>query len=763
MRLSSSLLCAALFAFQCLALPLSFEKRDATHFLARFPNSTVELRPDGIMLRDVTLHFVGAATASRMEGLGTSAPSTYLRAGVARTFLQFPKLAIHRLYPGVDAIFYGSGENLEYDLQLPSGNALDKIRISVEGTRDLQIDSLGNLTIHTPSGVLQQMRPRVFQRGHEISARYVLISATEVGLKLGKHDRHAPLTIDPVLSYTKSFGGSGSSLVNLLATDPQGNIYAAGTTSAVDFPTTSNSFEPSVAPSLRALSNAGQTITPLRVGPAMSVGTVGATPDGKVLYAATSGGILLSVDSGATWRQTAHLPIRTTANFPQSVSVNAFSIDSFDPATILVATTAGLFGTDSGGQFWGERDTGLNVSGSGFVSVVSVFYDPTNPYNAYAVTSGPSYVFASSDAGNTWRRLEPTYPGETPAPTFTFSPNLAATLSSDGEILYVINGNGTLLKSPDGGTSWIPLAQGFFGPVSLQLDPSNGSTLYVVDYKGLHKSTDGGLTFAQAASGIDVRTLAVDSTGAVYVGTQTSMISVSTDGAKTFAPVSNLSILSGATLSASGSKVYVGSFTITVGFVVKLDPTGTNILYSTFLGGSSGDYINGLAVDSQGNAVVVGTMYSPDFPLTVPTANPPGPGKSDGVSYNAKLGRNAPDLLHCGGGHKIVDDPSSGAGFFRSRFHHGTKLWRHRHHSQRRPANCSFHGMHTAACQRFWSTDSGGQRVHQQDRRGRKNAGVHNSSYRLVWKLWRRHYNGPWRRGDPIRVYAVSRFPRFRE
>ncbi|MFC5861455.1 chitobiase/beta-hexosaminidase C-terminal domain-containing protein [Acidicapsa dinghuensis] len=51
-------------------------------------------------------------------------------------------------------------------------------------------------------------------------------------------------------------------------------------------------------------------------------------------------------------------------------------------------------------------------------------------------------------------------------------------------------------------------------------------------------------------------------------------------------------------------------------FISELNPTGTALIYSTYLGGSGGDFGYGIALDSTGNAYITGATYSADFPAT---------------------------------------------------------------------------------------------------------------------------------------------------
>src|SRR5438477_122764 len=119
-------------------------------------------------------------------------------------------------------------------------------------------------------------------------------------------------------------------------------------------------------------------------------------------------------------------------------------------------------------------------------------------------------------------------------------------------------------------------------------------------------------------SGIDsTGDIAVDAGGNAYVaGSTTSLNFPSTPGAFQAVP-------------GSGSSN---------GFVTKLDPTGSSLVYSTFLG----EGCAGLALDTQGNVYVTGQTGSTTFPTTPGAFRPffsggGGPGRSDGDAFVAKI------------------------------------------------------------------------------------------------------------------------------
>ena len=80
--------------------------------------------------------------------------------------------------------------------------------------------------------------------------------------------------------------------------------------------------------------------------------------------------------------------------------------------------------------------------------------------------------------------------------------------------------------------------------------------------------------------------------------------------------------VTGSTVSAdfpiSTSAVQGAQAGVTDVFVGKLDPSGSSLVYSTFLGGSGDDAGTGIAVDALGNAFVTGTTNSINFPVQAP-------------------------------------------------------------------------------------------------------------------------------------------------
>jgi len=65
--------------------------------------------------------------------------------------------------------------------------------------------------------------------------------------------------------------------------------------------------------------------------------------------------------------------------------------------------------------------------------------------------------------------------------------------------------------------------------------------------------------------------------------------------------------------------------------VAKVDPSGSSLLYSTFLGGSSDDYGLRVAADAAGNAWITGFTYSGNFPVTAGAYDTSHNGWSDAV------------------------------------------------------------------------------------------------------------------------------------
>jgi uncharacterized protein (TIGR03437 family) len=159
-------------------------------------------------------------------------------------------------------------------------------------------------------------------------------------------------------------------------------------------------------------------------------------------------------------------------------------------------------------------------------------------------------------------------------------------------------------------------------------DPGHPGVLYGPSNDALWKSLDGGATWTRL-SFTPTPIVALDaSTGAIYAS-QGSQVVMSTDGFATTTPVGphTASITS---LAAAGGRVFVGAQLSSDVFAAKLDPDG-NVLWATYLGGSSSDVARAMAVDAAGAVYLAGATQSTDYPVT------PGAFATTGSSFVTKL------------------------------------------------------------------------------------------------------------------------------
>src|SRR5262245_8964337 len=186
-------------------------------------------------------------------------------------------------------------------------------------------------------------------------------------------------------------------------------------------------------------------------------------------------------------------------------------------------------------------------------------------------------------------------PGSSPEKIrIDFSGIQGASVNSAGDLVLKTDGGDLVQKKPqvyqeiDGSRRTV---EGAYvvrrGRVGFQIAAYDKARPLVIDPELIFSTYFGG-TGTEASSGI-----AVDSQGAVYVVGSTT----STDFP---------------TQSAAQSANKGGS---TDAFVFKLDPTGTQVVYSTFIGGSGTDEGHAIAVDAGGNAYVTGYTQSNDFPI----------------------------------------------------------------------------------------------------------------------------------------------------
>jgi hypothetical protein len=189
----------------------------------------------------VRLEFAGASPSARLHGEERlDALTNYFRAGTRVTNVRsYARVRQRQVYPGIDVIYYGNMNQLEYDFVVSPGADPSRIRVRLSGHAAAELTAAGDLQLATNAGALTLRKPTAYQerdgRRVEVPVDYVL-SRDELRLAVAAYDRAVPLTIDPLLAYSTFVRGSGSDKAWGIALDAGGNAYVVGETTSTNFP-----------------------------------------------------------------------------------------------------------------------------------------------------------------------------------------------------------------------------------------------------------------------------------------------------------------------------------------------------------------------------------------------------------------------------------------------------------------------------------------------------------------------------------------------
>ena len=192
----------------------------------------------------IEMKLMGANPAARLSGTEPLAgKSNYFfgnepakwRTGVA----QFARVRYENVYPGINLVFYGNQGRLEYDFQVAPGADASQAELEFQGAKNVELSG-GALVIHTAEGSVRLNAPALYQeidgQRRSVQGGFVLRGQNRAGFAIGAYDQSRELIIDPTLSFSTYFGGTGDEHATSVAVDGSFNIYLTGSTTSPDLP-----------------------------------------------------------------------------------------------------------------------------------------------------------------------------------------------------------------------------------------------------------------------------------------------------------------------------------------------------------------------------------------------------------------------------------------------------------------------------------------------------------------------------------------------
>jgi len=193
----------------------------------------------------VRLQAIGANPAPHVSGVDRldSTSNYYVgndQSKWRRNVAHYARVKYDSIYPGVDLVYYGNQQQLEYDYVVTPGADPNSIQLAVDGARKLRIDNKGDLVLQTAHGALYHHKPVIYQdvngTRREIAGSF-LLHGNLVSFRVGDYDHSKDLVIDPSLVFLSYLGGSGTDEGKAITiTTGTGFMVVAGSTASANFP-----------------------------------------------------------------------------------------------------------------------------------------------------------------------------------------------------------------------------------------------------------------------------------------------------------------------------------------------------------------------------------------------------------------------------------------------------------------------------------------------------------------------------------------------
>ncbi|HUI58464.1 MAG TPA: SBBP repeat-containing protein [Bryobacteraceae bacterium] len=581
-------------------LPMRFEANQgqfapSVRYFARASGYHLALTPQGPSFsfansQRVNLSLPGSNASPRIEPLEPQAARTDYLIGARSNWHTgvpvYARVKYHAVYPGIDMVYYGKQNRLEFDFLLQPGADPSAIRMQFAGAGRLSVTAEGDLAVETGAGILIQKKPVVYQedkRGgrRPVTGRYTLLAENVVGIRLGRYDRSQPLVIDPALIYTTLIGGAATDEITAMKLMPDGKLYLAGWTQTGDLATTDIVYDNLTDIYVQVI----DTTAAGAYAVTYSTFLGGTNLDEALAIAVDAAGFIYLTGT------TTSNDFPTTANAFQTVgattTVDAF-VSKLDPHAAGTGNSL-VFSSYLGGEVGDESGNGIVVGANEVVYVIGTTKSPDFPVTANAYASA---LYGASDC---FLAQVDTIGGTLLYATFIGSENdddgRGIVLAPNGLVYFTATTHG--VQFPMAGASYNVNAPGNYDVIvgAFDLTQSGVNSLVYSTYLG-------------GSLNEEVRGTALDPKGRLVITGYTLSPDFPVTPATAVYP----------TASPNGDV-----------FLAIVDPSQPGpgfLVYSTYLGGSQGEVGYAVAADNAGFIYVTGYTLSPDFPVTPDAIQP---------------------------------------------------------------------------------------------------------------------------------------------